>query len=190
LSLPGGYCSRVNCDAAGCPAGSQCFYLAGSGTYACLKSCTASSDCRTAEGYICDSTQTCYPGGSGGTGGTGGSGGMTGQCSDPWGRDCPTGHACDLTTHLCVTTCSQDRPCNGGCCSAGSCVAGTDVNACGSSGWHCYNCATGCTQGAACGGTTCQCTSGCIPSGQACSVGTNGCCSGFCGGLNGNTRCQ
>lgn len=64
--LPGGYCALA-CDAAPCPAGSRCFEF-DSGDY-CLQSCDDDSDCRVAEGYTCDSDNTCWwhPGGPVGT---------------------------------------------------------------------------------------------------------------------------
>ncbi|MBI3782181.1 MAG: hypothetical protein HY270_02150 [Deltaproteobacteria bacterium] len=58
-SLPGGYCTRVDCATNGCPDGSVCFNTSGSGS-ACYKSCTSASQCRSGEGYICDADNTCY----------------------------------------------------------------------------------------------------------------------------------
>jgi len=63
LDLPGGYCTRGGCDSAGCPAGGECYELeGGSVSSACFKTCTAASQCRQSEGYVCDSDSTCYPG--------------------------------------------------------------------------------------------------------------------------------
>src|SRR5438477_13006873 len=50
---PGGYCSLEPCDATQhCPAGATCVSI-GSETPACFKGCAKDSDCRTAEGYVC-----------------------------------------------------------------------------------------------------------------------------------------
>ena len=50
---PGGYCSMEPCDATQtCPSGSNCVSI-GSESPACFKSCASDSDCRKAEGYIC-----------------------------------------------------------------------------------------------------------------------------------------
>ncbi|MHB8878008.1 MAG: L,D-transpeptidase family protein [Myxococcaceae bacterium] len=61
LSLTGGYCTKMMCDLAGCPAGSTCWQIDSTGTTACLKSCAVTGDCRSAENYICDSDKTCWP---------------------------------------------------------------------------------------------------------------------------------
>jgi hypothetical protein len=60
LALPNGYCTRTGCDTLGCPSGSVCFVLGG-GQAACFRSCDELSDCRFAEGYVCDADNTCYP---------------------------------------------------------------------------------------------------------------------------------
>jgi len=67
--LPGGYCTKADCEDSGCPEGSQCFGIeGGSIPSACFRTCAASSECRTGEGYVCDADKTCYPGGSTSTG--------------------------------------------------------------------------------------------------------------------------
>lgn len=59
--LPGGYCTQEQCHIVGCPSGSQCYGLGGQEPfYACLKTCTGNNQCRTGEGYVCDSDQTCW----------------------------------------------------------------------------------------------------------------------------------
>lgn len=59
--LPGGYCTQEACDIVGCPAGSSCWNLGGQEQYfACLRDCAQPSECRTAQGYTCDSDQTCW----------------------------------------------------------------------------------------------------------------------------------
>ena len=58
--MPGGYCTQEACDAMGCPTGSRCFKLGLEDYYVCLQDCMSNSDCRAAEGYACDSDQTCW----------------------------------------------------------------------------------------------------------------------------------
>lgn len=189
LDLPGGYCSQGACDARDCPAGSTCTYRVrddGSGDYACLADCASPRDCRTEDGYTCDGYGTCSPGRET----EDPDGGVPEGCTDPWSTDCPLHQACDLDTHECVTACSQDQPCHGGCCLRGQCVGGTDLDACGAEGWRCYDCGADCDQGAGCDAAAgiCACDT-CTPSGAPCSVDFNDCCSGFCAGLGGDTHC-
>jgi len=61
LGLPGGYCSKAYCDTADCPGASTCFGFS-AGESACLSDCGVDSECRTSEGYECDSDGTCWPG--------------------------------------------------------------------------------------------------------------------------------
>lgn len=189
LDLPGGYCSRRDCDANDCPAGSTCSYLVrdeGS-IYACLANCDEPSDCRVGAGYWCgDGYWTCYLGGPP----EDPDGGVPEGCNDPWSTDCPLHQACDLDTHECVTACSQDQPCHEGCCDRGQCVAGDALDACGAEGWRCYDCGADCDSGAGCDveAGICECDT-CTPSGAFCNVDFNDCCSGFCAGLNGDTHC-
>jgi hypothetical protein len=58
--LPGGYCTQEACDVVGCPAGSACFGLGQEGFNVCLETCTVSNECRTSEGYACDTDSTCW----------------------------------------------------------------------------------------------------------------------------------
>lgn len=62
LGLTNGYCTKTMCDFAGCPAGSDCFIVNGVDTPVCLKTCNGDGDCRTGEGYGCDSGDAvCWP---------------------------------------------------------------------------------------------------------------------------------
>ncbi len=64
LGLPGGYCTQSCGGDLSCPEGTQCFNFE-SGDSWCLQSCSASNECRTGEGYICDADDTCWPGAGG-----------------------------------------------------------------------------------------------------------------------------
>ena len=65
MTMSGGYCTKNLCDTTGCPAGSTCFGVGG-GQSSCLKDCTATSQCRTADGYACHATYgVCWPASSG-----------------------------------------------------------------------------------------------------------------------------
>jgi hypothetical protein len=67
LGLTGGYCSKLMCDSTGCPAGSSCFHLTDLAVDACLKDCSSPSNCRTSEGYTCDSGfEICWVDSAGG----------------------------------------------------------------------------------------------------------------------------
>jgi hypothetical protein len=81
-----------------------------------------------------------------------------GACTCPTGESvcggacCDIGQACDRATHTCTFSCSSERPCNGGCCSAaadGTCQPGDTVTACGAKG-VCADCATDCSTPGAC----------------------------------------
>lgn len=60
----GGYCSRL-CDDGYCGAGASCELLDcdGAPCNICLVTCVTDSQCRTDEGYVCDSYGTCTPSG-------------------------------------------------------------------------------------------------------------------------------
>jgi len=63
LKMPNGYCSKSMCDLAGCPSGSTCFAFETSEVTSCLDNCTTDSQCRTDEGYVCDTDYgICWPG--------------------------------------------------------------------------------------------------------------------------------
>ena len=107
--------------------------------------------------------------------------------------DCPMGQACNLSTHVCSTTCDGDtETCNGGCCVNATCAPGTQEGACGSGG---LLCATSCVLGACSqvpefGAGSCECgdASHCVgvATGHKC-VGQPG--SGVCGCL-GSSDCD
>jgi hypothetical protein len=62
---PGGYCVLEPCDDVQvCSPGATCVAVPFE-TPACMKSCTADSDCRTAEGYVCQLFPTTPPDGFG-----------------------------------------------------------------------------------------------------------------------------
>lgn len=64
-SLPGGYCTTDCAGDADCGDGGLCFSLVdatGEEYTVCLRSCASPSECRTGEGYTCDTDGTCYPG--------------------------------------------------------------------------------------------------------------------------------
>ena len=64
---PGGYCFMEPCnDIDICPKGSTCVAIGGE-LPGCYKSCTVDSDCRTAEGYVCQLFTTMQPKGFGPT---------------------------------------------------------------------------------------------------------------------------
>ena len=60
LSMPGGYCSKAECNTLGCPNGSTCYRLGLEDYHVCLKNCAAAAECRGAEGYACDADNTCW----------------------------------------------------------------------------------------------------------------------------------
>jgi hypothetical protein len=64
---PGGYCFMEPCDDINvCPPGSTCVSIGGE-TPGCFKSCQIDSDCRQAEGYVCNLFLTSSPDGFGPT---------------------------------------------------------------------------------------------------------------------------
>jgi hypothetical protein len=82
IEFPGGYCAQADCEEdSDCPEGALCFSSIPNQTF-CAKACDGNSDCRTREGYTCDTAplsqeQTTYclppinfPGGAGGQGTT------------------------------------------------------------------------------------------------------------------------
>ena len=65
------------------------------------------------------------------------------ECGCWRSHDCPAGQACDGSTFTCTTACGPNQPCNGGCCSNGTCVPGSADAACGGlSGDTCVDCST------------------------------------------------
>ncbi len=93
LGLPGGYCSKAYCDVTGCPGASTCFGFS-AGEAACLMDCGVDGECRTNEGYECDSDGTCWPGDSAPTWNpnVGAS-----DCSTAWGNAGSGLSSCDTT---------------------------------------------------------------------------------------------
>ena len=61
-------------------------------------------------------------------------------CGCTRAADCPAGKACDVMSRKCVTACTPNQPCNGGCCRNGMCSAGTDNASCGTDGGTCNPC--------------------------------------------------
>ena len=55
-SYPGGYCTVSCSNNAGCPMGSICSF-----SHFCVKACTMPSECRTAEGYFCNTVSELPP---------------------------------------------------------------------------------------------------------------------------------
>lgn len=54
LKVAGGYCTKLMCDLAGCPAGSSCVQFGDDESFtACLRNCTSDTQCRTAEDHSC-----------------------------------------------------------------------------------------------------------------------------------------
>jgi len=93
LGLPGGYCSKAYCDTTGCPGASTCFGLS-AGESACLRDCGVAGECRTNEGYECDSDGTCWPGNNAPTWNP--NVGVN-DCSTAWGNAGSGLSACDAT---------------------------------------------------------------------------------------------
>jgi hypothetical protein len=143
-TLPNGYCTATCNVSADCGTGAEC--VTGAGGKFCLASCTADSDCRVDEGYICqagvlDATGMVCVAGTTGTAGTN----PGDDCAQD--SDCPRAGVCLLE--------SAGFP-------SGYCVTGCDpqtANACGD-GYTCVSPAGGnafCVQ--ACSGNT-DCKSG------------------------------
>ena len=61
--LPGGYCSQICDEARPCPNEAPCWNL-GLDDSLCLRMCGESNECREDEGYVCDTDDTCFPGGA------------------------------------------------------------------------------------------------------------------------------
>ena len=91
---PGGYCFMEPCDDVNiCPPGATCVALGGESS-GCFKECTADTDCRAAEGYVCQLFVTMPPKGFGPTANA-----CAFKClRDP---DCQSPLTCDLATGKC-----------------------------------------------------------------------------------------
>jgi hypothetical protein len=94
-NYPGGYCFAEPCDDINvCPVGGTCVAIGGE-TPGCYKSCTADSDCRTAEGYVCQLFVTTPPTGFGPSDHA-----CAFKCTrDP---DCQSPLKCDVATSKCT----------------------------------------------------------------------------------------
>jgi hypothetical protein len=118
LAMPNGYCSKDYCDIAGCPAGATCVGDS-SGFAQCMKSCTQDSDCRSSEGYTCNTTNhTCTaPSGAGLWDSSVG----PADCMAAWGTNGDKLSPCDTTKDRYVVVHKSKR--NLALCNAGSMVA-------------------------------------------------------------------
>jgi hypothetical protein len=97
--MPGGYCSN-NCTAHTECDGGLCFSLQGIDNDVCLLECASNRECRVADGYGCDSDNTCFPDGSGG--GTGGSTGSMGGGASSIGGPCTAASDCADAGAQCI----------------------------------------------------------------------------------------
>ncbi|HEY0870785.1 MAG TPA: hypothetical protein VGD55_10340 [Acidothermaceae bacterium] len=91
----GGYCFMEPCnDVSVCPVGGTCVALGGE-TPGCFKACTADTDCRTTEGYVCQLFVTTPPIGFGPT---------DHACAFPCTRDqdCQQPLKCDVASGKCT----------------------------------------------------------------------------------------
>jgi hypothetical protein len=164
----------------------------------CVNMCTAGNACQSG---CCSSSSsgTCQPGttvtacGAIGTvcndcqGNANGNACLiNGTCGCSSAGDCPTNQACDGSTHHCTMACGGMQPCNGGCCSGGTCAVGNAPDACGTTGGDCTVCPAP---------TTCApsygCPSGaCVPSyadsSAECAAANNAAClaASFCNGAS------
>jgi L,D-peptidoglycan transpeptidase YkuD (ErfK/YbiS/YcfS/YnhG family) len=93
MGLPGGYCTKANCRTTGCPSGSTCAQVGDEQTF-CVKSCGSDAQCRTSEGYACDSAGDCWAEAQGNTWNPG-VGPM--DCANAWGSNGSKLHVCDTT---------------------------------------------------------------------------------------------
>src|SRR6185295_7248447 len=122
----GGTCG---CAGAGdCPGGVACDLVA----HSCTVSCSGTQPCSGA----CCSNGTCALGTAVGACGlpgdlcsdcsasTDGHQCLGNRCGCDVSADCPSGRACDTSTHRCTTSCGPSQRCRGGCCQAGTCAAG------------------------------------------------------------------
>jgi hypothetical protein len=119
-----GYCLVNGCTSdASCPAGSTCEPIYQGGSGACVASCSATTDCRNTEGYMCGTLQ----------------GGAGPLCWPGCGQDstCPNGYGCEggICMPACTdTSCGPNKVCgpDGLCvdppCSPGSCGGGMICN--------------------------------------------------------------
>jgi len=57
--LPGGYCTKGDCQGSGCPFGATCLLVEAGPLTACFLDCQADDDCRIDEGYQCTPSGVC-----------------------------------------------------------------------------------------------------------------------------------
>jgi len=150
MNLPGGYCVIAGCsEGPACPDGSACFTFDGGASY-CLESCASSSECREAEGYVCDADKACWTGPD--------------QPDPPSAGDIPIGGACERDSDCADqgAGCYPER------------VQGSDT---GFQGGYCvkFDCGqSGCPQGSACLTVSQDGTTACFDScgdGDSCRAG-------------------
>jgi hypothetical protein len=175
--MTGGYCALSGCagGANPCPAGSACFTFNDGADSYCIQTCAASSECRTTEGYVCDSDSTCWPGTT-----------TTPTGTSPIGGPCAADSDCKDAGATCYPEQGASGPtgfikgyCMLGGCTAGACPAGSTCLTVTSGGdMACFaSCAGGapCPQvpGYACSSASETCWPGCsgdgdCPSGYGC----------------------
>jgi len=61
-SMPGGYCTDLNCPAVACPPGSVCIEINDGQMHVCANACDVSPDCRVDEGHGCNAQGGCWCG--------------------------------------------------------------------------------------------------------------------------------
>ncbi len=199
LELPAGYCSIGECDTVGCPDGASCWGFTDAGSF-CLKDCAAATDCRGADGYICDGDNTCWTAGTAptGTSPVGGACEVDADCKDADAFCYPAEYEgewtgffqgyCfigDCTANSCPSgsTCAQVLA-NGGMACVDSC--GTANNGC-NQGYTCIDqefCFPGCADSGCPTNFACDAASEvCVPSCSANSCGAGLVCraDGTCG---------
>ncbi len=159
LELEGGYCTLGCEESEDCPGGT-CWALRDLEGSVCLLSCMENDECRTDEGYICDSDDTCFPGGGGGEPGSGdvppgGPCTADAECMGPGGQcivgfpdgycimagcgedaPCPAGSDCfaidDEGNTACLPTCGDSGDCRDqyGCTDPGVCLPACTADSC------------------------------------------------------------
>jgi hypothetical protein len=144
-------------------------------THKCNGSCVANNASACGPNcVVCGTGQDCF----------------SGTCGGASAAGCPTGNACDPTSHTCSTTCDGIvSKCNGGCCDNGVCSSGWTATVCGSGGVTCaQSCVLeACDMDPAWNGGSCECDqdSRCVgnPTGPRC-VGNAANGGGLCGCLS------
>ena len=179
--LPNGYCSNVCTDSGDCEGG-LCFGLRDLDDQVCLLSCESNLECRSNDGYICDSDNTCFPGGSNAaSGGSDGNGTVSigGACDED--NDCrdenavclpPGGASNNFVDGYCyLPGCGESRPCpeGSGCFQTGdsqtACLDTCENDSECRSGYRCDEpgvCLPGCTEGSCPEGLICSESGSCV----------------------------